>query len=849
MDDINQATEPMQLSEDSIEKSVGTANDKDGGDKSPLPELTPKGMDHIYQATEPMQFSGDSIEEAVGTDTNDEDGGDESSLPELTPKGTFLDISQAFPESLYELQQGLPMFCCNRGCTREVYQECMTCWKLICYEHFVAKDPCSCHDGKAWEDVTDFERERSDREQQDPEVSLNHADFERERRDREQQDPEVSLNHADFERERSDREQPDPEVSLNLDDAEQQKDEINETEQDQGDRDSLEHQEGQHTQHEDNMHEVQDSQSEKRGRKRKRNPEEWKKRQQSRKRNRGEEYVVRNKTIPARKIGKKCNTKCPHKCFSKFSDEDRKTLFEDYWKTGSYTRQRDFIHHHISRSKAIPRKKRKSQKRVRHMYKYHLPLTSQRERVCKHFFLSTLGIGSKLIEYTLKKYEGPFAREDRRGKLPSVNKTSEEDVKKVCEHIDSFPVVESHYCRASSKRKYLDPSLSVSKMYAMYESSVSKPVSFAVYRNIFNSQYNLGFHHPKKDECNTCASFNNSTPEEREVKEQNYKKHIAEKESAREEKQRDKERAKIDPIFSSFTFDLQQVLTTPYGQTSSFYYKRKMSTYNFTVYNQATACGNCFVWHETTAKRGACEIGSCLLKFMQSLDPDTTHISFFSDCCGGQNRNRIIACTLLYAVLHTNVAIIDHKFLISGHTQMECDAMHSCIERNKRGVTIHHPDQWIPVIQTARNRNRYEVTHMTKEDFLDLRQLTTPCVKYMKKDRAGNPVNWLKIRQIRVQRTDPSVIKIKYDFNEDFVEVRVSGSSRRNDMRLPLLYKQHLALSREKKQDLLSLCKDNIIPSMYHSYYENLTTEVQQSQSDESEEEENDGHMHQTSEQ
>ncbi|XP_071480958.1 uncharacterized protein [Diadema antillarum] len=806
-------------------------------------------MDHIYQATEPMQFSGDSIEEAVGTDTNDEDGGDESSLPELTPKGTFLDISQAFPESLYELQQGLPMFCCNRGCTREVYQECMTCWKLICYEHFVAKDPCSCHDGKAWEDVTDFERERSDREQQDPEVSLNHADFERERRDREQQDPEVSLNHADFERERSDREQPDPEVSLNLDDAEQQKDEINETEQDQGDRDSLEHQEGQHTQHEDNMHEVQDSQSEKRGRKRKRNPEEWKKRQQSRKRNRGEEYVVRNKTIPARKIGKKCNTKCPHKCFSKFSDEDRKTLFEDYWKTGSYTRQRDFIHHHISRSKAIPRKKRKSQKRVRHMYKYHLPLTSQRERVCKHFFLSTLGIGSKLIEYTLKKYEGPFAREDRRGKLPSVNKTSEEDVKKVCEHIDSFPVVESHYCRASSKRKYLDPSLSVSKMYAMYESSVSKPVSFAVYRNIFNSQYNLGFHHPKKDECNTCASFNNSTPEEREVKEQNYKKHIAEKESAREEKQRDKERAKIDPIFSSFTFDLQQVLTTPYGQTSSFYYKRKMSTYNFTVYNQATACGNCFVWHETTAKRGACEIGSCLLKFMQSLDPDTTHISFFSDCCGGQNRNRIIACTLLYAVLHTNVAIIDHKFLISGHTQMECDAMHSCIERNKRGVTIHHPDQWIPVIQTARNRNRYEVTHMTKEDFLDLRQLTTPCVKYMKKDRAGNPVNWLKIRQIRVQRTDPSVIKIKYDFNEDFVEVRVSGSSRRNDMRLPLLYKQHLALSREKKQDLLSLCKDNIIPSMYHSYYENLTTEVQQSQSDESEEEENDGHMHQTSEQ
>lgn len=49
-----------------------------------------------------------------------------------------------------------------------------------------------------------------------------------------------------------------------------------------------------------------------------------------------------------------------------------------------------------------------------------------------------------------------------------------------------------------------------------------------------------------------------------------------------------------------------------------------------------------------------------------------------------------------------SVYTIDQKFLESGHTHTECDSMHACIERAKKNVTIHIPDQWNTVFQMAR---------------------------------------------------------------------------------------------------------------------------------------------------
>ena len=86
---------------------------------------------------------------------------------------------------------------------------------------------------------------------------------------------------------------------------------------------------------------------------------------------------------------------------------------------------------------------------------------------------------------------------------PPANKTPPEAELEVKRHIESFPTLESHYARKDSQRKYLPGDLNVAKMYQLYVDQVKAkgkdPVSISVYRHIFNNDFNLAFHMPKKD--------------------------------------------------------------------------------------------------------------------------------------------------------------------------------------------------------------------------------------------------------------------------------------------------------------------------------------------------------------
>lgn len=79
------------------------------------------------------------------------------------------------------------------------------------------------------------------------------------------------------------------------------------------------------------------------------------------------------------------------------------------------------------------------------------------------------------------------------------------------------------------------------------------------------------------------------------------------------------------------------------GKASYFYYKRKFASYNFTIYDNAKKLGYYFTWNESEAKRYANEIATCLFKFMGLMKKkDVSELDFYSDNCGGQNRNRFI---------------------------------------------------------------------------------------------------------------------------------------------------------------------------------------------------------------
>ena len=94
-----------------------------------------------------------------------------------------------------------------------------------------------------------------------------------------------------------------------------------------------------------------------------------------------------------------------------------------------------------------------------------------------------------------------------------------------------------------------------------------------------------GFFTPRKNHVVLCEAHKNftKTSEETEQKQAKYEQHIKSKDRAREEMKRDGERAKLDPSTGTFSLSLQQVLTTPYGNVSTLYYKRKFSSYNLTM--------------------------------------------------------------------------------------------------------------------------------------------------------------------------------------------------------------------------------------------------------------------------
>ena len=91
-------------------------------------------------------------------------------------------------------------------------------------------------------------------------------------------------------------------------------------------------------------------------------------------------------------------------------------------------------------------------------------------RVCRKAFLHIHAVSGGRIDRALKSFveAGGSPQMDKRGRHEPGNKTPEETISYVKQHIASFPQYESHYSRTDNpNRKYLSPDLTVSKMHSM----------------------------------------------------------------------------------------------------------------------------------------------------------------------------------------------------------------------------------------------------------------------------------------------------------------------------------------------------------------------------------------------
>ncbi|KAK3783301.1 hypothetical protein RRG08_007600, partial [Elysia crispata] len=103
-----------------------------------------------------------------------------------------------------------------------------------------------------------------------------------------------------------------------------------------------------------------------------------------------------------------------------------------------------------------------------------------RVQVCKTFYLDTLSVSQKKVyNVHTNKTAHDTPKPDVRG--TNTKKGFSEEVKgHIRRHIKSFPIVESHYCRADSKKQYLEAGLSITKMYELYVEFCSEQGSTVV---------------------------------------------------------------------------------------------------------------------------------------------------------------------------------------------------------------------------------------------------------------------------------------------------------------------------------------------------------------------------------
>lgn len=534
-------------------------------------------------------------------------------------------------------------------------------------------------------------------------------------------------------------------------------------------------------------------------------------------RDKGEQYVSpkSNKIVPARFIKERCNSvickKFGKQC-DQIDEEHRKDLFEQYYALQSLTRQREFLSRHMERESTQRKTTRKPDSRRSHTVKYYLTKGGNRYVVCKKLFLNTLSISARTCRTVFAKLTlaGILDKENRGGRQRSQEEKQKEEFirRKIEEHIERFPRVESHYCRSSSSKQYLHPDLSLPKMYNMFlehleQSNCGYKTSYYTYRRVFKKQ-NLSFHNPKKDQCSLCMTYKQGGEDVKSQLEEVYKKHEQEKKKVRELKAKDKEIAKGDEKFLCAVFDLQQVIYLPISKENAIYYKSRLSNFNLTFYNIGNKDCFCFPWYESLSKRGSSEIATCVFKALEHYaKKGITEISLYSDGCYGQNKNSIVAAMILYTVsTFDHVKRISLRFFESNHGQNEGDSAHSAIHTAISGSgDIFEPSQLHPIFRLARRRQPYLVKPMNYSDFIDFKKLSQDLrILSVRVSEGGHNVKWTEIKEFMVTKSESTKLFFKYSHFDDVydaIELKRTIIGNLKDYRLQPLNKEPLKIPRK----------------------------------------------------
>ena len=129
------------------------------------------------------------------------------------------------------------------------------------------------------------------------------------------------------------------------------------------------------------------------------------------------------------------------------------------------------------------------------------------------------------------------------------------------------------------------------------------------------------------------------------------------------------------------------------------------------------------MWDESIASRGAIEIASCLLKVINIGVTNNKNLTIWSDNCSAQNKNRVMVFLCLFLVAIGLFDHIEQRFLLSGHSFLQCDSDFAFIEKRKRVTKAFIPSDLFKIVQESKVVKPFRVVSMLEADFRDIHKL------------------------------------------------------------------------------------------------------------------------------
>lgn len=509
-----------------------------------------------------------------------------------------------------------------------------------------------------------------------------------------------------------------------------------------------------------------------------------------------------------------CSKSTKRKC-SEITPEERANLFDNFWMNKDWGQKRTYITGLIDvKPPAVKRTKKDNSKRGQ-TFAYFLDVQGGRIPVCQTMFLNTFDLKqSRVLEWKNKS----MAQAENPMPPPAPPKPKSERQQIAEDFVNALPKQPSHYCRSRSNRVYLTSEIKTKRELARSfnswcaEKNLHPVPSEKFLRNELKRQ-NVSLFVPKKDQCDTCVAY-----KEGNVAEDDYNAHMARRQAAREEKQRDKEDG--DDSHSVWAMDVQAVLILPRLYASALYYKTKLASHNFTFYNLKTKDVRIYYWTEVEGDVSANCFASCVRDLLADVISKgiVTRFTLFSDGCGYQNRNSLLSNALLdFAV--ANGCEVTQKYLERGHTQMEVDSVHSSIEVRLKNRNIYYPGNYCDVFRECRPQQPYELRELTHEFFLNFSS-----VKYVDSIRPGRAAGDPTVHDLRLLRyvSSPAPkIEFKTDFDQEFQELPQRIKMPRDQWEMERLFHGKLPIKKSKFEHLQQL--KHVMPEIYHDFYDRLS--------------------------